>query len=79
MASIPHTDGAALDLVWLSKELWSFLGPKLGEDPYKNRVQTARGEDRNGLELWRNLFEANQGGAEQVALAGLRRFHKFPV
>lgn len=36
-------DGANLDLVWLSKELWSFLGPRLGEAVYNSRVQKAGG------------------------------------
>ena len=53
------------------------MGPRLGDTTYNLRVQKAGGEDRNGLELWRKLFLENEGGAEQVALAGLRRFHKF--
>ena len=74
-----HTiDGADLDLVWLSKDLWCFLGPRLGDAVYSSRVQKAGGEGRNGLELWRKLFEEHEGGAEQVALAGLRRLHTFP-
>ena len=70
-------DGAPLDLPHLSRDLWSFLGPRLGDDVYSRRTQIAGGEDRNGFELWRRLFMENEGGAEQVALAGLRRFHSF--
>ena len=33
---------------------------------------------KNGLELWKELSEENEGGAEQIALGGLRRVHKFP-
>ena len=42
------------------------------------RVQMAGGEDSNGVELWRRLYIEYEGGAEHVALAGLRRFHAFP-
>ena len=63
LSRIPHVDGAHLDLKWLAKELWSFLGPRLGQGPYDCRVQTAGGEDRNGLECWRRLFSQNTGGA----------------
>ena len=42
-------------------------------------VALAGGEDVNGLELLRRLLIDYEGGAEQVALAGLRRFHAFPV
>ena len=74
---VPKVDGANLDLPWLSQELWCFLGPRPGEQPYARRVQLAGGEERNGLELWRRLHMTNGGGAEQVALAGLRRLHRF--
>ena len=77
LSSIPTVDGAVLDLRWLSQELWCFLGPRLSESPYSRRVQLAGGEERNGLELWRRLHQDNEGGAEQVALAGLRRLHRF--
>ena len=39
----PRVDGADLDLVWLSKELWCFLGPKLGDSVYTSRIQKAGG------------------------------------
>ena len=39
----------------------------------------AGGEDRNGIEVLKKLYRENEGGAEQVALAGLRRFHQFPA
>ena len=75
---IRSVDDAPLNLPWLSRHLWTFLGPRLGDSIYQRRVQMAGGEDSNGLELWRRLFIENEGGAEQVALAGLRRFHAFP-
>ena len=78
LAIYPRIDGVHLDLGWLSKELWSFLSPRLGDSVYSSRIQKAGGEDRNGLELWRRLYMDTEGGAEQVALSGLRRLHRFP-
>ena len=71
-------DDVALDLPWISRRLWTFLGPRLGDDVYMRRVQLAGGEENNGIELWRKIFMTYEGGAEQVALGGLRRFHRFP-
>ena len=79
LSQCPGVDGVRLDLVWISRHLWTFLGPRLGDDVYGRRVQMAGGEENNGLELWRKMFMDNEGGAEQVALAELRRFHSFPV
>ena len=42
---------------------------------YTRRVQLAGGEAQTGLERWGKLLNEFEGGAEQVALAGLRRFH----
>ena len=78
LSSISTVDGATLDLPVISRQLWCFLGPRLGDSLYSRRVQLAGGEDQNGLELWRKLFMEFEGGAETVALSGLRRFHGFP-
>ena len=77
LTTYPRIDGVDLDLVLLAKELWCFLGQRLGDAVYSTRIQLAGGEDRNGIELWRRLFMNNEGGAEQVALSGLRRLHRF--
>ena len=78
LRSYPKVDGVTLELVRLSKELWGFLRPMLVEAPYHSRIQKAGGGDRNGLELWRDLFREHEGGAEQVALGGLGRLHRVP-
>ena len=36
------------------------------------------GKRNNGHESWRRLSAENEGGAEHVALAGLRKLHSFP-
>ena len=60
--TVTDVDGVWLDLPHLSRDLWSFLGPKLGESTYSRRIQIAGGEDRNGLEFWRRLYMENEGG-----------------
>ena len=37
----------------------------------------AGGDQQNGLELRRKLHETNEGEAEQCAIAGLGRLHRF--
>ena len=50
VASAPNVDGASLDLIWRSKKLWSFLGPRLGHGPFDNRISKAGGEERKVLD-----------------------------
>ena len=79
LAGIGGVDDAPMDLNKISAQLWSFLGQYcLGNKVYDRRLQLTNGEDFNGLELWRRLFLENQGGAEHVMLAGIRRLHRFP-
>ena len=70
-----NVDGVALHLPFISTQLWAFVGNHLGPLPYSQRLALVGGEDYNGLELWRKLYLNNEGGAEQVALAGLERVH----
>ena len=49
MALITDCDGAPLDLPHLSRELWTFLGPRLGEAVYTSRIQKAGGKTGTGL------------------------------
>ena len=68
--------GVELVLPHPSRELWSAWN-HAWENRFTSRVQIAGGEDRNGIELWRRLSMVNVGGAEQVAVAGLRGLYKF--
>ena len=55
-------DQAALDLVKISQLLWSFLGNHCFQNSfYERRLQLTGGEDHNGLELWRALFQECEG------------------
>ena len=66
-----------LNLVDISMNLWSFLGMHMDNNVYMRRATLVDGEEGNGLELWRKLYMENEGGAEQVHLAGLARFLTF--
>ena len=55
LSEISDVDGAHLDLPAISRQLWCFLGARLGDSIYTRRVQLAGGEDQHGLELWRNI------------------------
>ena len=70
-------DGVWLDLIGLSDRLWAFLGARMKDPLYMNRLQMVSGEDGNGLELWRKLYMQCEGGAEQVHMAGVHRFMTF--
>ena len=50
----------------------------LANSVHERRLQLTGGEDNNGLELWRSIFQENEGGAEHVVMAGIRRFQRFP-
>ena len=72
-------DEARLDMPKISQILWAFLSNHCLHNPvHERRLQLTGGEDNNGLELWRALYQENEGGAEQVIMAGIRRFQRFP-
>ena len=75
---IKTVDGVHVDLSFISNQLWAFVGNHLSPNVYSNRLSMVGGEEYNGLELWRKLYLDNEGGAEQVVLSGIRRFHGFP-
>ena len=54
------------DLKWVSRHLWTSLGTVIINVMLERRLELVHGEEWNGLELWRQLFRENEGGAEQV-------------
>ena len=70
--------GMKVDLQWVTRCLWNFLGNHMDDSLYRRRLQLASGEEGNGLEIWRVLFRENEGGAKQVVLSGIRTLHNFP-
>ena len=62
LAACPGVDEAKLDMVKISQLLWAFLGNHCFANPvYERRLQLTGGEDHNGLELWRALYNENEG------------------
>ena len=53
LSEVCGDDGVQLELSWISRELWRFLDPRLGDGPhgpYGRRLNMVGGEDQNGLE-----------------------------
>ena len=79
LPAIAGVDDAQLDTINVSQLLWAFLGNHCFANPvYERRLQLTGGEDNHGSELWRSLFQDNEGGAEHVILCGIPRFQRFP-
>ena len=71
-------DGILIDVPWLSRHLWAASGSNIGNDIHMHRVAYAGGEEYNGFEFRRRLYNDYAGGASEVALAGIRSLHAFP-
>ena len=79
LRSMTTVDGCPMDMVFISTQLWGFLGNHcLGDAVFSRRLQLVGGEGCNGLELWRYLFIRHKGGAAQVQLVDRAAFHDFP-
>ena len=81
LSTIPGIDECELDLIKLSQLLWAFLGNhRVGNRVYERRLRLTSGEDNNGVELGRALFQGNEGVAEQVIMgaASLPSFPEVP-
>ena len=75
LQTIAGIDDAPMDMVKVSQLLWAFLGNHcLKNSIYERRLQLTSGEDNNGFELWRALFQENEGGAEQVIMGACVAF-----
>ena len=71
-------DGVTVDLHWIAKHLWSFIGRNVTDVVHGRRLTLTQNQEDNGVELWRALFVENEGGAEQVQLGGMNSLHAFP-
>ena len=71
-------NGAGVDLRWASQHLWSFIRSNITNTVHMRCLTLTMNEDDNGFELWRMLFLENEGGAEQVEIAGMNDLHAFP-
>ena len=63
---------------WIATHLWTFTGGYLEDGLLSRRIMMCSGEEFNGLELWRVLYQQNSGGS--VPLENLEReyFVSFP-
>ena len=63
---------------WIATHLWTFTGAYLEDGLLSRRIMMCSGEEFNGLELWRVLYQQNSGGS--VPLENLEReyFVSFP-
>ena len=67
------------NLSWITKTLWTFLVRNMSKT-FRNTVNSmVDGEKHNGLELWRVLYIANEGGSREVEVADLGALHDFPA
>ena len=71
-------NGMQCDLKWAAQHLWSFIRSNITDTVHIRCLTLTMNEDDNGLELWRMLFLENEGGAEQVEIAGMTDLHSFP-
>ena len=78
ISEFDEIDGTDVDVSWLSQHLWALTCANITNDVHAHRVAFAGGEDYNGFELWRRLFQEHDGGASEVALSGIRSLHGFP-
>ena len=70
--------GMNIDMLWITKQLWTFLVRHVNRDTRKSFKTLVDGEELNGAELWRSLFVNNNGGAGEVEVADLGALHAFP-
>ena len=71
-------NGVVVDMNWVAKHLWSFIGRNVTDTVHGRRLTLTQNQEDNGIELWRALFVENEGGAEQVQLGGMNSLHSFP-
>ena len=57
--------------------LEAFLVDWFPKDMYRRRIPLAGGEQGNGFEMWRLLYQEYQGGTEAVEFGGVRRLQEF--
>ena len=74
----PTMDGMNCDLVWITRQLWTFISRNVTRSFRKTLKSLVSGEELNGLELWRVLWRDNEGGSLAVEVADLGALHAFP-
>ena len=70
---LPH-----LNWQWIAQHLWSITGNYLTDNLMNKRTDMTLGEEFNGLELWRALFNEHCGGSAEMGKTEREFFIKFP-
>ena len=63
---------------WIATHLWTFTGGFLEDGIVSRRIMMCSGEEFNGLELWRYLYQQNSGGSAQLENLEREYFVAFP-
>jgi hypothetical protein len=67
-----------IDWCWIATHLWTFTGNFLSDDQLTHRMTLVAGEEFNGVEYWRALFNQNVGGSSQMINLERGHFIAFP-
>ena len=78
LQTFDEIDGVPCDVMRLSQHVWALLCGNITNGLHTHRVAYAGGEEYNGFEFWRRLYQDYEGGASEVELAGIRSLHCFP-
>ena len=73
VSSLPHVNWE-----WLATHLWTFTGEYLDDNMLSRRMIITAGEEFNGFELWRHLFQQHSGGSAQLENLKRAYFVDFP-
>ena len=74
-----HVQGLPyLDWEWVATHLWSFTSSFLTDTQLDRRMALVQGEEFNGIEFWRALYQENIGGSVQLAAMEHSHFISFP-
>ena len=74
----PTLPGMNLDLVWITRQLWTCMSRNVTRTFRESLKRLASGEELDGLELRRALSRDNEGGSVEVEIADLGAFHTCP-
>ena len=67
-----------LNWEWVASHLWSFTSSFLTDTQLDRRMALVQGEEFNGIEFWRALYQENIGGSVQLAAMEHSHFISFP-
>ena len=78
LASIHIPELPHMNWQWISTHVWTITGGFLSDTQLNRRTDLTCGEEFNGLELWRALFNENCGGSAEMGKTERSYFINFP-